>query len=142
MPSYRGGNSSASCIGPPEGKWLQDQQFAFDGTVLTIEEPAAGHPSFLRQDYTVVTFQVNHWYKADRETQVQVLVPGPTDPHQSDGNSSELGLPFELGSRLLVSGNVYDGFAKPLVNWVAASCGFTRAYDDKTAREWAKTYAR
>lgn len=141
MPSYRGGNSGASCVGPPEGKWLRDQQFAFDGTVLTVEEPAAGHPLFMRQDYTVVTLQVNHWYKADRGPQVQVLLPGPTDPRHSDW-TSELGLPFELGSRLLVSGKVYDGFAKPLVNWVGWSCGFSRKYDGQTARTWAETFGK
>ncbi|GAA3568618.1 hypothetical protein [Kribbella ginsengisoli] len=133
-PSYRGGGAE-SCVAAPEGEWLRKQAFAFDGTVLAIEEPSAGHSLFIRRGYTMVTFKVNHWYKAGTADQVRVLVPGPVDPQWAK-NMSEAGLYFEVGSRLLVSGQLLGG------EQAAWSCGFSRPYDEGTARKWAGTFGK
>ncbi|MFI5712005.1 hypothetical protein [Kribbella sp. NPDC051620] len=133
-PSYRSGGA-ASCVAAPEGEWLRKQAFAFDGTVLTIEEPGDGPSLFIRQHYTLVTFKVGHWYKAGPAEQVQILVPGPVDPQTAAGSTEE-GLYFEVGSRLLVSGQVIGGVQ------TAWSCGFSRPYNEGTAREWAGTFGK
>ena len=142
MPSYRGHDAAASCVGSPEeGDWLKKQAFAFDGTVLTVEEPAAALPEHLRELHTVVTFKVTNWYKGGDGSTVRALVPGPADPSRATWNSySGYGLPFHLGDRMLVSGQIFGNVPASLVNWVAWSCGFTGLYDDKTARQWAETF--
>ncbi len=144
MPSYRGDDTAASCIRWPEdGDWLKKQAFAFDGTVLTVEEPAAALPEHLRRDHTVVTFKVTHWFKGGQASTVQALVPGPADPSRHNWNSvSGYGLPFQLGDRMLVSGQIFGNLPASLVNWVAWSCGFTGLYDAKTAQQWAGTFGR
>jgi hypothetical protein len=139
MPSYRGGDSAASCVGAPKGDWLRKHAFAFDGTVLAIEEPAPGHSVFYRRNYTSVTFKVNHWYKAGGGAQVRILMPGPADP-RSEQHVSAYGVFFELGSRLLVSGNVVEGVPASQVNLAGSRCGFCRSYDRRTVREWLEPF--
>jgi hypothetical protein len=144
MPSFRGDDTAASCVGSPEeGDWLKKQAFAFDGTVLTVEEPIATLPEHLREMYTVVTFKVTRWYKGGQGATVQALMPGPADPSRHDWNSvSGYGLPFQLGDRMLVSGQVFENLPASSVNWVGWACGFSGLYEAKTARLWAGTFDR
>lgn len=139
--SYRGLGPLVSCAVTPEGANLRKQAFAFDGTVLTMEEPAPGHSLGVRQNFSLVTFKVNHWYKAGSAAQIQVLMPGPEDPRPPYGQP-EYGLAFKVGSRLLVSGQVLDGVPADLVNREGSACGFSRFYGDAVAREWAKTFGK
>lgn len=137
--SYRGLGPLIACVGRPEGERLRNQAFAFDGTVLTMEEPSPAHSVGVRENFSLVTFKVNHWYKAGGVAQVQVLMPGPEDPRLSPPEN-DWGLAFKVGSRLLVSGLVLDGVPADLVNRQASACGFSRFYNDGIAGEWQKTF--
>jgi len=84
------------------------RDFAFDGTVTAV-------------DGDRVTFTVNSSFIGDASGSVTLTAP---DTSQT---ALEGGIPLEQGGRYLVSGD--DGIV-----W---GCGFTQAYSDAAAAEWA-----
>ena len=87
---------------------LAMRDFAFDGTVTAV-------------DGDRVTFTVNSSFIGDASGSVTLTAP---DTSQT---ALEGGIPLEQGGRYLVSGD--DGIV-----W---GCGFTQAYSDAAAAEWA-----
>jgi hypothetical protein len=102
-----GGGAAGMCLAFSLDE-LAARDFAFDGTVTAV-------------DGDQVTFTVNESFIGDASGSVTLTAP---DTSQT---SLEGGVPLEVGERYLVSGD--DGIV-----W---GCGFTQAYDESTAAEWA-----
>ena len=102
-----GGGAAGMCLAFSLDE-LAARDFAFDGTVTAVEGDQ-------------VTFTVNESFIGDASGSVTLTAP---DTSQT---SLEGGVPLEVGERYLVSGD--DGIV-----W---GCGFTQAYDESTAAEWA-----
>ena len=102
-----GGGAAGMCLAFSLDE-LAARDFAFDGTVTAV-------------DGDQVTFTVNQSFIGDASGSVTLTAP---DTSQT---SLEGGVPLEVGERYLVSGD--DGIV-----W---GCGFTQAYDESTAAEWA-----
>ena len=102
-----GGGAAGMCLAFSLDE-LAARDFAFDGTVTAV-------------DGDQVTFTVNESFIGDASGSVTLTAP---DTSQT---SLEGGIPLEVGERYLVSGD--DGIV-----W---GCGFTQAYDESTAAEWA-----
>ena len=85
---------------------------AFDGTVTAIDGDA-------------VTFAVGHWYRGSGDS-ITLTEYGLG----SGAVSLEGDVGFEVGGRYLVSGS--DG--------IVTGCGFSQAYDDATAADWASAF--
>ena len=102
-----GGGAAGMCLAFSLDE-LAARDFAFDGTVTAV-------------DGDQVTFTVNESFIGDASGSVTLTAP---DTSQT---SLEGGVPLEVGERYLVSGD--DGIV-----W---GCGFTQAYDESTAVEWA-----
>lgn len=119
---------------------LKKQPFAFDGTVVSIARPGTAYPNYLREMYSVVTFNVEEWFKPAGGTEIQVLLQGPT-PARPD-NDYVYGFPYTVGSRLLITGAVLDNISSSLVNEIAWNCHFSRFYDEASAREWREAFGK
>lgn len=102
-----GGGAAGMCLAFSLDE-LAMRDFAFDGTVTAV-------------DGDQVTFTVNQAFIGDAAGSVTLTAP---DTSQT---ALEGGIPLEVGGRYLVSGD--DGIV-----W---GCGFTQAYDESTAAEWA-----
>ena len=102
-----GGGAAGMCLAFSLDE-LAARDFAFDGTVTAV-------------DGDQVTFTVNESFIGDASGSVTLTAP---DTSQT---ALEGGIPLEVGGRYLVSGD--DGTV-----W---GCGFTQAYDESTAAEWA-----
>lgn len=105
------GGSSASCVEPYSLENLAHRETAFAGTVTAVSGDQ-------------VTFAVERWFRGGTGT-VVTLRSSTGGAISSDGS-----VPLEPASRLLVSAD--GGFV-----W---SCGFTQAYDDSVAADWAATF--
>jgi hypothetical protein len=105
-PGETGGGLSASCIGfsPVE---LQMRQFAFEGTVVAIDEER-------------ITFAVDRNFSGETNTEVTL------NADSTLLNEMYTDFEFVVGERYLVSGD--DEFA-----W---GCGFTVPHSDEMAAEW------
>lgn len=99
---------------------------AFDGTVVAVEPERQGKSSDGYSRWITTTFDVHEWFHGGSASTVTVDVPvaGSIDP---------LAPPFEVGTRLLVSGAKSGPAASGMVAW---GCGFTRYYDTATADRW------
>lgn len=106
-----GGGAAGMCI-MFSLEELAMRDFAFDGTVTAVDGEQA-------------TFTVNEAFIGDLGESITLTAP---DYSQT---SLEGGIPLEQGGRYLVSGD--DDFV-----W---GCGFTQAYDESTAAEWAAATA-
>lgn len=122
------GSDSAACADWYSLEKLRDRDFAFDGTVIDVGSPASNRgdgPDLVKG----VTFEVNEWFAGGDGDEVTV------DLHYPDNVDGEDELPFQSGTRLLVSGEPAQGGA-PLDAPMAWQCGFTQYYDKATAQEW------
>lgn len=109
---------------------LANRGFAIDGTVVAIGEAPADPEA---DPYVDVTFAVNRWFRGGEGEQVMVGM-FPPDVTTSVGNTS-----YEVGSRLLVSGEDRDG-GTVVDDPLAWPCGFTRWYDAGEAATWAQAF--
>lgn len=100
-----------SCVETYSTASLAARDFAFDGTVSSI-------------DGEQVTFDVNSVYSGDVADSVTLTATGMT----GSSITSVAGPSLVVGGRYLVAGD--DEFA-----W---GCGFTQAYDEAVAAEWAE----
>lgn len=110
---------------------LRSRAFAFDGELVSIQplddERAAAAPF----KATLATLVVHEWFSGGEgeRVEVEMLLPAA-----GTGATVEPP-PVELGSRLLVSGELRAGGTSNEVR-VAFGCGFTRYYDEATASQW------
>jgi len=108
----QGQGGFAMCVELYSLETLANREFAFDGTVTSIDE-------------TAVTFAVGTWFRGGDAPEVTLDGTGLTGGSISiDGGTT-----LVEGDRYLVSGD--GGFV-----W---TCGFTFAYDEATAADWAAT---
>ncbi|MBB5789247.1 hypothetical protein [Jiangella mangrovi] len=110
---------AASCAFAYSRETLAERAFAFDGTVTDI---GAGS----------VTFDVHEWFRGGEEPAVTVAM---ADGAALADETSEWGPVYEVGTRLLVSGEPRWG-GGPLDDPIVWTCGFTRYYDGTTAAFW------
>ena len=133
-------DGSASCAYGYSPERLRESAFAFDGTVVAIDQPTAAYGPYA-QMYSLVTFTVNEWFKPGEDgEQTRVLLPVSRTPRPSGDYA--YGFPYEVGSRLLITGAVNPDMASSLVNQLAWACNFSRFYDKRSAREWRETLGR
>lgn len=114
------GTSAGSCVERFSERTLRGRSWAFDGTVLRIVPPSAGHASSSR-----VVFSVNRWYKGGggRTFTVQTdAVPGAV--------TSAGGPDLSVGARILASGEGRYLWA----------CGFSMPYSDDAARTYSRAF--
>lgn len=96
---------------------LKKRDYAFDGTVRTIEPGAADGADR-------VTFDVNRWYKGGSgETAVRTA-------HGFGSVTSAGGAPHSTDERLLVAGD----------EDIVWECGFTQPYDAQVASDWEQAF--
>jgi len=113
---------------------IGNRDVAFDGTVLSIGPGTTNWPGEGRGDLDLasVTFQVNEWFAGGDGDTVAIDMGGPTEPEGGQAAT------FEVGTRLLVSGEPRWGGA-PLDRPIAYGCGgFTRYYEEALAEEWRR----
>ncbi len=110
-PDGGGGGGTAMCI-QFDLDILAQAGVAFDGTVTAI-------------DGDEVTFAVGHWYRGSGDS-ITLTEYGLS----SGAVTLEGGVGFEVGGRYLVSGS--DG--------IVTGCGFSQAYDDAAAADWASAF--
>lgn len=126
-PAVSGGaaTSAGSCVEQYSPETLKNRQLALDGVVTRIVAgnlPAEAGEQVL-SDESVVTLRVNKWYKGGSANEITLKSSIPLTPVIS----STQGPSLEVGKRYLVSGDA--GFM-----W---SCGFSTAFSDAKAAEWA-----
>jgi hypothetical protein len=127
-----GSGIAASCIGPYSQQELAKRSFAFDGTVMSVgKPPTSGEEG--SDPYVPVVLHVNHWYRGGTGDRVTVAMFPP------GASTSVDNAPYDIGSRLLVSGEPRFGGA-PLNSPVSWACGFTRWYDESEARTWEQVF--
>lgn len=139
------GNATPSCVESYTLQTLAEQAFAFDGTVLSLGAARSDRALGLTDDpgYIGVTFTVTEWFRGGNPPQITVdmLPPSSAPTATSGGEGNSVGGPsYGVGSRLLVSGGPRWG-GPPLQNPVAATCGFTRYYQQQTAAAWRQALA-
>lgn len=118
-----GGDSMGMCLQYTE-EMLANQEFAFDGTVVSIDE-AAPQPGVDVPGVTV-TFEVHRWFRGGE---------GSTATFDANGLVGETSLALtgpglEVGQRYLISGT--DSFV-----W---GCGYSLTYDTALADHWAELF--
>jgi len=128
---------AARCVDIYSPKAIATRAFAFDGTVVDIEpgqsdRPAEGKVSQGGLDLSAVTFEVHAWFRGGDTAQVTVDM---SPPATAGFVGSESGPSYQIGSRLLVSGEPRWG-GDALQDAIAWGCGFTRYYDEQTAEAW------
>jgi hypothetical protein len=127
-------DGAASCVEEYSARTLVGRDFAFDGTVEAVGTDASSAEEGDADGSVPVTFTVTEWFAGGDGDRVTVDMPAP-GMVSTDG-----GIAYEAGARLLVSGEPRFG-GEPLDEAVAWGCGFTRAYDDATAAEWRAAFA-
>lgn len=124
--------ATASCVEEYSPAAVAGRAFAFDGTVTAVGPARSDRPG-VELDLSGVTFRVHTWFRGGAGGTVTVDMDTPLGPTTSAEPSA---LPYDIGTRLLVSGEPRWG-GEPLDAAIAWSCGFTRPYDAQTAAEWA-----
>lgn len=122
------GSSLGSCAEEYSPAALTNREFAFDGTVVDVapaESP--GDPN----GYVVVTYEVNEWFSGGAESAADVVMLPPVT-----GDSIEARTSYDIGSRLLVSGQLLRN--GHLGGW---PCGFIRHYAEDEASVWREAVA-
>jgi hypothetical protein len=103
-------DTQASCIEQYSPQTLPNRDWAFDGVIETVENPADPHSEDPGQTTTTVTFDVARWFWGGSGKQISLQTyAGPS----SAGDVEE-----SIGSHLLVSGD--EDFL-----WL---CGFTQPF--------------
>lgn len=125
------GASLASCAFEYTPATLAERAFAFDGTVTAVTEPGTGTGTGTGEDRAGTTFTVNEWFSGGASATVTIDMPPPS----TQNGLSEVPPTYEIGSRLLISGEHLRGGAT-MADAVAWGCGFSRYYDAETAGRW------
>jgi hypothetical protein len=113
-----------------------ERPLAFDGTITKIGPAASDRGPDTAVGYVGVTFAVGEWFRGGSGPTVVVdLLDVPGSGVVLDGPP-----PFEVGTRLLVSGEPRWGGA-PTDAAVGWPCGFVRYYDADTAARWRRVFA-
>ncbi len=125
------GNGAGRCVEDYTAAAAIGRSFAFDGTVATIDPGATAQTSG-SLGLVSVTFTVNEWFVGGSGYTATVsMMP----PEPAIGPSQDSAAIYEVGTRLLVSGEPQWGGA-PLEDAVAWGCDFTRYFDQATADAW------
>lgn len=112
---------------------IGNRSFAFAGTIVEISAGETDRPGMGALATVAVTFDVNEWFKGGRGQRVTVDVISPTSTVSTSANPA-----YDVGTRLLVSGEPRWG-GEPLADAIAWSCGgFTRYYEPLVADEWRR----
>jgi hypothetical protein len=116
-----GSDVMAMCLAYDEAT-LADQDFAFDGTVIAINETVVDEGF---STYTV-TFEVHRWFRGGDAAEVT---------YGADGLIGETSLALtgpglEMGKRFLISGS-------ETYVW---GCGYSLTYDTAIANHWAELF--
>jgi hypothetical protein len=124
--------ASASCAEVYAPQAIGKRAVAFDGTITGTGAGTSNKVGKGALATKAVTFRVNEWWRGGTggSVTVDMMSPGGT-PQAND----EQGVPYEVGTRLLVSGEPRWG-GQPLDDAIAWGCGFTRYYDEATASSW------
>ena len=127
------GDATSRCVESYSAQTIGNRSFAFDGTIVDIDAGGTNKPDMGSLDTAAVTFDVNEWFKGGPGERVTVDVVSPT----SSASTSEPPV-YDVGTRLLVSGEPRWG-GEPLADAIAWSCGgFTRYYEAGVAEEWRR----
>ncbi|GAA1565830.1 hypothetical protein GCM10009804_23130 [Kribbella hippodromi] len=123
--------ASAQCVESYSLSNLTHRHFALDGTVAAIGGKVSGsgpgQPG-VSPDVVAVTFDVHSWYRGGSGSRVTISMG-------LSGRTPDSSLRYDIGTRLLVSGNIDAREPKSkMIAWMA--CGFTRPYDTATATAW------
>jgi hypothetical protein len=124
--------ASASCAEAYAPQAIAKRAFAFDGTITGTRAGTTNKAGKGALATMAVTFSVNEWWRGGTggSATVDMMSPGGTAQAYD-----EQGVPYEVGTRLLVSGEPRWG-GQPLDDAIAWGCGFTRYYDEGTAASW------
>ena len=123
-------SSAASCVEAYSSLTLRNRDFALDGTVIAIGPAGTNKPDKGHLETAAVTLEVNEWFTGGTEDQATIDLMSPT---RMAGDDTPL---YEVGTRLLVSGEPRWG-GPPLQDAIAWSCGgFTSYYEPRLADEW------
>ena len=126
-------SAAVSCVKEYSPREVAQRSFAFDGVVTEIGPGTTNREGGGQLRLSSVTFAVNEWFSGGSTETVTVQMLPPTP----DGMSAETGQSYDVGSRLLVSGEPRWGDPDPLTDAIASdTCGFTRYWDPETADAW------
>lgn len=120
---------AASCVEFYSPETLGNRDFAFHGVVVGIGPSVSDPGDDGDLNSAGVTFEVREWFVGGDAEEVTV------DLQSIGEGAAEDDLPFQVGARLLVSGEPRRGGA-PLDSPVAWDCGFSRYYDEEIATTW------
>ncbi len=126
---------AASCVESYSPETLRNRDFAFDGIVVGIGPSVSDRGDDGDLNSAGITFEVREWFVGGDAEHVTVDLPSV-----GEGTAQE-DLPFQVGARLLVSGEPRWGGA-PLDSPIAWGCGFSRYYDEETATAWRESIGR
>jgi hypothetical protein len=124
--------ADASCVESYAPQAVSNRSFAFDGEVVKIGASVSDRGDGADLNLPGVTFEVREWFSGGQGDTVTVDMQGAA---ADSASSSELGDAYDIGSRLLVSGEPRWG-GSPLTEPIAWGCGFSRYYDAETAAAW------
>lgn len=127
--------AGASCVEPYSPEAVQDRAFAFDGTVVDVGPSVSDRGDEGDVDLAGITFEVREWFAGGDADEVTV------DLQSVSEGTAEEDLPFQVGARLLVSGEPRWG-AAPMDSPIAWGCGFSRYYDEQTAHAWRESISQ
>ena len=120
---------AASCVEPYSLETLRNRDFAFDGTVVRMGPSVSDRGDDGDLNLAGITFEVREWFVGGDADEVTV------DLQAVGEGIAEDDLPFRVGTRLLVSGEPRWG-GEPMASPIAWGCGFSRYYDEETAKAW------
>lgn len=118
--------AGASCAKSSPDVVARLTALSFDGTVVAVGPSRQSEGSDGYSAWITTTFDVHEWFHGGSGATVTVDIP-------VGGSIDSMPPPFEMGTRLLVSGDKPGPAAKGIVAW---GCGFTRYYDAPTADNW------
>ena len=125
-------SGAASCVESYSLETLGNRDFAFDGTVVRIGPSVSDRGDDGDLNLAGVTFAVREWFVGGDAEEVTV------DLQTVGEGTAEEDLPFRVGTRLLMSGEPRWGGA-PVDSPIAWGCGFSRYYDEETAKAWRES---
>ena len=127
-----GRDAAVSCVEGYSPQAVTGRAFAFDGTVADIGEGTTNREGVGKVPLAAVTFDVNEWFLGGAGSQVTVDMARPS----AGATEDEMGANYDVGTRLLVSGEPRWGGLDPTEDGIAWGCGFSRYWDTQTADAW------
>lgn len=123
---------AASCVESYSLQTLRNRDFAFDGIVVRMGPSVSDRGDDGDLNLAGITFEVREWFVGGDADEVTV------DLQSVGEGTAEEDLPFRVGTRLLVSGEPRWG-GVPMDSPIAWGCGFTRYYDEESAKAWRES---